>query len=111
MSLLQEGWTLSTELFRTCQRREKGRPERQEKFNTHKEEALVTSHVLGVSKPAQHWIVDSGATCHICNANELFDDFNYVEKPQQVTLGDDRKLEVIGTGVVRLKLNHDRKIN
>ncbi len=56
-------------------------------FNTHKEEALVTSHVLGVSKPAQHWI---GATCHICNAKELFDDFNYVEKPQQVMLGDDR---------------------
>ncbi len=81
------------------------------KFITRKEEALVTSHVLGVSKPAQHWIVDSGATCHICNAKELFDDFNYVEKPQQVTLGDDRKLEVIGTGVVRLKLKLPGKLS
>ena len=26
---------------------------------------LVTSHVFGVSEPAHHWIVDSGATCHI----------------------------------------------
>ncbi len=65
---------------------------------------LLTSHVLGVSKPAQHWIVDSGATCHICNSKELFEDFNCVQQPQQVTLGDDRKLEVVGTGVVKLKL-------
>ncbi len=77
---------------------------REQKFKSHKDEALVTSHVLGVSKPAHHWIVDSGATCHICNSKEQFDDFCYVQKPQQVTLGDDRKLKVIGIGVVRLKL-------
>ena len=49
--------------------------------NTKKEEVLLTSHVLGVSKPAQHWIV---ATCHICNFKELFEDFNCVQQPQQV---------------------------
>ena len=36
---------------------------------------LVTSHVLGVSEPAHHWIVDSEATCHICNSKELFEEF------------------------------------
>ncbi len=54
---------------------------------------LLTSHVLGVSKPAQHWIV---ATCHICNFKErILTVYNNHNK------WDDRKL---GTGVVKLKL-------
>ncbi len=93
---------------RNCLERAKdegsGNTKGRRKFKPHKEEVLLTSHVLGVSKPAQHWIVDSGATCHICNSKELFEDFNCVQQPQQVTLGDDRKLEVVGTGVVKLKL-------
>ena len=65
---------------------------------------LVTSHVLGVSEPTSHWIVDSGATCHICNSEELFEVFHPLQVPQQVTLGDGHKLEAVGTGVVTLKL-------
>jgi hypothetical protein len=37
---------------------------------------LITRHVLGVREPAHDWIVDSGATCHICNSKELFENFN-----------------------------------
>ena len=48
--------------------------------------------------------MDSGATCHICNSKELFEFFHPLQVPQQVTLGDDRKLEAVGTGVVSLKL-------
>ena len=65
---------------------------------------LVTSHVLGVRKPAENWIVDSGATCHICNSKELFDNLRPLSKPQKVTLGDDRTLEAIGTGAVEVEL-------
>ena len=65
---------------------------------------LVTSHVLGASKPTSHWIVDSGATCHICNSKELFEVFHPLQVPQQVNVGDGRKLEAVGTGVVTLKL-------
>ncbi len=41
------------------------KPERSSKVG------LITRHVLGVTKPADNWIVDSGATCHICNSKEI----------------------------------------
>ena len=51
-----------------------------------------------------HWIVDSGATCHICISKELFEDFHSLQKPQQVAIDDGCKLEAVGTGVIPLKL-------
>ena len=65
---------------------------------------LVTSHVLGVTEPAHDWIVDSGATCHICNSKELFEELHSLSKSQKVTLGDGRTVEAMGTGVVEVKL-------
>lgn len=63
---------------------------------------LVTRHVLGVQEPSYEWIVDSGATCHISNAKELFEQLQPYD--QKITLGDGRTLEAVGTGVVELKL-------
>ena len=60
-------------------------------------------HALGVREPTQNWIVDSGATCHICNSKELFEDLHPLSRPQKVTLGDGHTLEAIGTGVVEVK--------
>ena len=37
---------------------------------------LITYHVLGVREPACDWIIDLGATCHICNTKELFEEFH-----------------------------------
>ena len=74
------------------------------KSTKHDTIGLVMSHVLGASEPTSHWIMDSGATCHICNSKELFEDFHPLQVPQQVTVGDGRKLEAVGTGVVPLKL-------
>ena len=65
---------------------------------------LITRHVLGVSKPAHHWIMDSGATCHIWNSKELFKVLHSLPKPQQVMLGHERQLEATGVGVVTLTL-------
>ena len=65
---------------------------------------LFTCHVLGVRKPAETWIVDSGDTCHICNSKELIDDLQPLPKPQKVTLGDNHTVEAIGTGAVEVKL-------
>ena len=66
---------------------------------------LVTRHVLGVRESApHHWIVDSGATCHICNSKELFEELRPLPSPQKVTLGDGRTLEAIGIGTVEVKL-------
>jgi len=65
---------------------------------------LLTRHVLGVSGSTTHWSVNSGATCHICYSEELFEVLHIFEEPQQVTLGDGRQLKVIGKGDVTLKL-------
>lgn len=65
---------------------------------------LLTCHVLGVRKPAETWIVDSGATCHICNSKELFNDFQPLTKPKEVTLGDNHTLKATSIGVVEVKL-------
>ena len=61
-------------------------------------------HALGVREPTQNWIVDSGATCHICNSKELFEDLHPLSRPQKVTLSDGHTLEAIGTGAVEVKL-------
>ena len=67
---------------------------------------LVTSHALSTLEcsEADSWIVDSGATCHICNDRQSFTDFHTLEKPQDVTLGDGHALSAIGTGNVNLEL-------
>ena len=65
---------------------------------------LVTRHVLEVREPTHNWVVDSGATCHICNSKELFEELYPLSRPQKVTLGDDHILEAIGTGAVEVKL-------
>ena len=74
------------------------------KATEHDAVGLVTRHVLRVSEPISRWVVDSGATCHICNSKELFEEFHPLQVPQQVTIGDGRTLEAVGTGVVSLKL-------
>ena len=65
---------------------------------------LVACHVLGARETTHDWIVDSGATCHICNSKEFFDEFSPLSQPQKVTLGDGRTLEAIGTGAVEVRL-------
>ena len=63
-------------------------------------------HALPVSLNAgshDSWIVDSGATCHMCNDRRLFVEFCNLEKPLEVTLGDGYDLDAIGRGVVLLE--------
>ena len=70
----------------------------------HKEtDALVVSHALPAG-PTANWIIDSGATCHMCSNKKLFTDFQSLKKPMEVTLGDGRTLEATGRGVVSLKM-------
>ena len=66
---------------------------------------LVKHSLLKACEPTYHWIMDSGATCHICSTKEHFDTYLPLQKSLQVTLGDGHQVEAIGTGVVTLKLN------
>lgn len=48
------------------------------------------------------WIIDSGATCHICNQESSFHKLNQLNTSQEVTLGDGRALKAVGYGEVML---------
>ena len=68
---------------------------------------LVTYQVLSaatVPDEAESWIVDSGATCHLCNDRSMFTVFNDLESPQEIVLGDRHTLDAVGIGDVILNL-------
>ena len=50
------------------------------------------------------WILDSGATCHMCNQERLFSDYQALQDPLNVVLGDGRSLQATGHGSVVLKM-------
>ena len=66
-------------------------------------EAFVTIHALAATSSGA-WIIDSGATYHMCNDKELFIDVRHLDTPQQVTLGDGSLLEGPAEGTVKLDM-------
>ena len=68
---------------------------------------LVTRSLLSASTSDQStdaWLIDSGATCHICNNRELFVQYEVFEKPQEVSVGNGYTLEATGSGIIALTL-------
>lgn len=63
---------------------------------------MTSTHQL--SSTQDNWIVDSGATCHICNNRRSFVEIHPLKKPQLVTLGDGHELSATETGDVTLEL-------
>ena len=61
------------------------------------------SHALSPSA-TNNWIIDSGATCHMCNDKTLFTSFESLEKPQEVSLGDGHVSKAAPQGVVLLEM-------
>ena len=60
---------------------------------------------VGVNNQADvEWIVDSGATCHVCHDYSLFSELQNLEKPLDIVLGDGRTLKATGRGTVILIL-------
>ena len=60
---------------------------------------------VGVNKRADvEWIIDSGATCHVCHDYSLFSELQNLEKPFDIALGDGHTLKAIGRGTVVLML-------
>ncbi len=55
---------------------------------------MLISHAL-VAKSRNDWIVDSGATCHMCNDKGMFTEMKELGSSEKVTLGDGSSLEVV----------------
>ena len=68
--------------------------------------SLVVQHALSSDCNTRNkWILDSGATCHMCNQKFIFTDYQPLQKPLKVVLGDGRSLQAVGRGNVVLKMN------
>ena len=65
---------------------------------------LIITHALATSNSqADSWILDSGATCHICCNRTLFSEL-YFKPSQDVTLGDNHVIKSAGCGTVKIQL-------
>ena len=73
-----------------------------EKDNSEHKEGLVTAHALSVVSRGK-WIVDSGATCHMCNDKGQFVDVKQLKETEEVTLGDGHKLNATAKGTVEIE--------
>ena len=68
--------------------------------------SLVVQHALSADCNAHdQWILDSGATCHMCNNEVMFSDLRALHSPLNITLGDGRNLQAVGCGNVVLTMN------
>ena len=56
---------------------------------------LVTEHALSTNRRS-NWNFDSGATCHMCNNEELFDRIIGFEMPQEIAVGDGHSVQATG---------------
>ena len=67
---------------------------------------LMMNHMMSAScsSPVKDWIVDSGATCHMCNDDKLFVELRSLKQPLEVTLGDGCAVEATGQGTVVLEM-------
>ena len=50
------------------------------------------------------WIIDSGATCHMCNNSNAFSEYSTLKQPQEISLGDGHIVKATGKGTVLLKI-------
>ena len=67
------------------------------------EEAMMVRRAF-LATPRGDWIVDSGATCHMCNDKQVFGELRSLYVPQEVILGDGHVLEAIAEGTVSLQM-------
>ncbi len=68
------------------------------------EEALISGSALVVGGMSASWIMDSGATSHMCQCRDLFVTYEKSEKPEIVTLGDRRSFKAVGRGTFTLEM-------
>ena len=100
-----------TDLDKSKRQENKQSKPRKHKANTVKEHSdsdsaeclgLVTQALAAdvCDKSSELWIVDSGATCHMCKNKNLFNDFVELTNPAEVQLGDGKVLNATGRGTV-----------
>ena len=75
------------------------------------DEALVVGRAFSALSE-EVWIIDSEATCHMCNDESFFSEKRALKNSQEVSLGDGHVLKAIAEGTVLLDVllpNGDRQ--
>jgi hypothetical protein len=67
-------------------------------------EFLLVSALSGTVSGSGTWLVDSGATCHMTGARELFESFTESDSDMYVELGMGTKHAVQGSGTVSFQM-------
>ena len=70
-------------------------------------EALINS-ASSLPQKSGKWIIDSGATCHICNNRDLFTEIHALKTPVTVKLGDGHLMTATAVGIVSLSIKYGR---
>ena len=54
---------------------------------------------------SDNWVMDSGASAHMCKDRNLFEEYYEVQRPRNISSAkNNAKLKVLGTGVVKLRV-------
>ena len=81
--------------------------------NSETESAFLAPHTDNDDVAPQLWIIDSGASCHMCSSKDDFAEYTVLEKAECVTIADGTKVQVVGKGSVKLrvKVGRDKQRN
>lgn len=64
--------------------------------------AKYSSGLQELTNPKESWIMDSGASVHMCYRRDFFSIFQEIQE-QMVTFGNDRILSVKGKDTIKIK--------
>lgn len=81
----------------------KNPPRQSRKEKQPSQDAMLITHAL-VAKSKNDWIIDSGATCHMCNDQNMFTEMKELGSQEKVTLGDGSLLQVVGEGTIDMEM-------
>ena len=68
---------------------------------------MVSHALLSNSVKKNNWIIDSGATSHMCN-DKMFLNIKVFREPSEVLVGDGSSVKVIGEGMINLKIEYGK---
>jgi len=64
--------------------------------------AIDGSALTGASSQGQDWVIDSGATHHMCNDEKAFQELKKLENPVSIRVGNDARIEASHIGTVAI---------
>ena len=78
-------------------------PEKDEKLTL----LLAEDHTPTPSPPNwTEWIIDSGASAHLCSFRDWFTTFTTLNPPRSISLGDNRTLNATGVGQIEITIHN-----